>query len=44
MGVTAGSFYLWAGGLVLSVLVLRGPFSETQLWHGFAHSLIALAG
>jgi hypothetical protein len=36
--------YWWAGGLGLSVVVLRGPFSETQLWHGFARSLISLAG
>jgi hypothetical protein len=36
--------YLWAGGFALSVLVVRGPFSDTQLWHGFARSLIALAG
>jgi len=35
--------YLWAGGFALSVLVLRGPFSETGLWHSFARSLIALA-
>ena len=36
--------YLWAGGLALPVLLLRGPFSDTQLWHGFARSLISLAG
>ncbi|MGZ5987142.1 MAG: hypothetical protein ACXWK7_19625 [Caulobacteraceae bacterium] len=36
--------YLWAGGLALPVLLLRGPFSDTQIWHGFARSLIALAG
>jgi hypothetical protein len=36
--------YWWAGGLALSVAVLRIPLSDTSLWHGFARSLIALAG
>lgn len=36
--------YLWGGGLALAVVVLRGPFSDTALWHGFAHSIVALAG
>jgi hypothetical protein len=36
--------YWWAGGIALSVLLVRGPLSETQLWHGFARSLVSLAG
>ena len=36
--------YLWAGGFALSVLVVRNPLGDTPLWHGFARSLIALAG
>ena len=36
--------YLWSGGFALSVLLLRGPFSDTALWHGFARALISLAG
>jgi hypothetical protein len=36
--------YLWAAGLALPVLLLRAPFSDTPLWHGFARSLIAFAG
>jgi hypothetical protein len=35
--------YLWAGGFALSVVLLRGPLSETPLWHGFARSLMSLA-
>lgn len=36
--------YWWAGGFALSVQLLKIPFSDTALWHGFARSLIALAG
>ena len=36
--------YWWAGGFALAVQLLKIPFSETPLWHGFARSLIALAG
>jgi hypothetical protein len=36
--------YLWAGGFALSVQLLKIPFSDTALWHGFARSLISLAG
>jgi hypothetical protein len=36
--------YLWAFGLALSVLLVRGPLSDTPIWHGVARSLIALAG
>jgi hypothetical protein len=36
--------YWWAGGLALSVVLLRNPLSDTHLWHGFARSLISLAG
>jgi hypothetical protein len=36
--------YWWAGGFALSVHLLKIPFSDTALWHGFARSLISLAG
>src|SRR5579859_879929 len=36
--------YWWAGGFALSVVLLRNPLSDTQLWHGFARSLISFAG
>lgn len=36
--------YWWAGGFALSVQLLKIPFSDTPLWHGFARSLISLAG
>ena len=36
--------YWWAGGFALLVVLLRGPVSDTALWHAFARSLIALAG
>lgn len=36
--------YLWAGGFTLALQLLKIPFSDTPLWHGFARSLISLAG
>jgi hypothetical protein len=36
--------YWWAGGFGLAVQLLKIPFSDTALWHGFARSLISLAG
>jgi hypothetical protein len=36
--------YWWSGGFALSVVLLRIPLSDTPLWHGFARSLISLAG
>jgi hypothetical protein len=35
--------YWWAGGFGLAVQLLKVPFSDTALWHGFARSLISLA-
>ena len=35
--------YWWAGAFTLAVQLLKIPFSETALWHGFARSLISLA-
>lgn len=35
--------YVWAGGFALAVQLLKIPFSDTALWHGFARSLISLA-
>ena len=36
--------YWWAGGFALAVQLLKIPLSDTALWHGFARSLISLAG
>jgi hypothetical protein len=36
--------YLWSLGLALSVHLLKIPLSDTPIWHGFARSLISLAG
>ncbi len=36
--------YWWAGGFALAVQLLKLPLSDTALWHGFARSLVALAG
>lgn len=36
--------YWWAGGFALAVQLLKIPLSDTTLWHGFARSLISLAG
>ena len=36
--------YWWAGGLALTVHLLKIPLSDTALWHGFARSLISLTG
>jgi hypothetical protein len=36
--------YLWALGFALSVQLLKIPLSDTALWHGFARSLVSLAG
>jgi uncharacterized membrane protein YozB (DUF420 family) len=36
--------YWWAGGFTLAVQLLKIPLSDTALWHGFARSLISLAG
>ena len=38
------SIYWWAGGFALSVQLLKIPLSDTMLWHGFARSLVSLAG
>ncbi len=35
--------YLWALGLALPVIVLRGLVCNTELWHGVARSLMAFA-
>ena len=35
--------YWWGGGLVLAVQLLKIPFSETALWHGFARWMMSLA-
>lgn len=35
--------YLWAGGFVLGLHLLKIPFSETPLWHAIARFLISLA-
>jgi hypothetical protein len=36
--------YWWAGGFALAVHIVKVPLSDTALWHGFARSLISLAG
>lgn len=36
--------YWWAGSFGLAVQLLKVPFSETALWHGFARFVISLAG
>ena len=36
--------YWWAGGFALAVQLLKIPLSDTALWHGFARSLMSLAG
>jgi len=36
--------YWWAGGFALAMQLLKIPLSDTALWHGFARSLISLAG
>ena len=36
--------YWWAAGFVLSLQLLKIPFSETPLWHAMARFLISLAG
>lgn len=36
--------YWWCGGFALAVQLLKIPFSDTALWHGFARGLISLAG
>jgi hypothetical protein len=36
--------YWWAGGFVLSVQLLKIPFSETALWHAISRFLVSLAG
>lgn len=36
--------YLWAGGFVVAVQLLKIPFSASTLWHGVARWLISLAG
>ena len=36
--------YLGAGGFALAVQLLKIPLSDTAVWHGFARSLVSLAG
>ena len=34
--------YWWAGGFTLAVQLVKIPLSDTELWHGFARSLVSL--